>query len=148
MNRRVVLFLGSLLITVTVSFLLITGSKILNASTMGDARIPAGTWITWLGMISLPVAILSGNKGLYTPGSKTNRFFSLALKVLISLAIMWVPICYLLSGNLSFTFSEKSEFQGGQTAMRIFWYFSYMLVGLPLLLLILYKVRSILVRSL
>ena len=50
---------------------------------------------------------------------------SVFLKIMILLGILWVPISYLLAGNLSFSFSEKETFQGGQDAMRWFWRLSY-----------------------
>jgi hypothetical protein len=48
-----------------------------------------------------------------------------------------VPVSYLLAGNLSFSFSEKATFQGGQAAMRWFWRYSYGLAVLPLTVLLL-----------
>ena len=59
------------------------------------------------------------------PSRKLNRILSGLLKIIIVLGILWVPISYLLAGNLSFSFSEKQIFQGGQDAMRWFWRLSY-----------------------
>ena len=50
---------------------------------------------------------------------------SAVLKVIILFGLFWIPISYLLAGNLSFTFSEKEGFQGGQSAMNCFWFFNY-----------------------
>ena len=76
-------------------------------------------------MISLPLTIYWGTKDLRKPSGKLNRFLSGLLKIIIILGILWVPISYFLAGNLSFTFSEKETFQGGQEAMKWFWRLSY-----------------------
>lgn len=76
-------------------------------------------------MISLPLTIYWGIKELRKPTNGLNRILSGFLKVIIVLGILWVPISYLLAGNLSFSFSEKETFQGGQDAMRWFWRLSY-----------------------
>ena len=87
--------------------------------------IPFGNLITWAGMISLPLTIYWGIKELRKPTTKLNKILAGFLKVVIILGILWVPISYLLAGNLSFSFSEKESFQGGQLAMRWFWRLSY-----------------------
>ncbi|WP_141719727.1 hypothetical protein [Roseivirga misakiensis] len=111
--------------TISVIVLLFTGSPLLTTSLTSDGSVPLGTFITWAGMISLPLTIYWGIKELRKPSSKLNRVLSELLKIIILLGILWVPISYLLAGNLSFTFSEKETFQGGQAAMRWFWRLSY-----------------------
>ena len=105
--------------------LLVTGSSLLTKALNSDETIPFGTLITWTGMISLPLTIYWGIKELRKPLSKLNSILSGFLKIIIILGILWVPISYLLAGNLSFSFSEKETFQGGQDAMRWFWRLSY-----------------------
>jgi len=105
--------------------LLVTGSSLLMIALDDDHSIPLGTFITWAGMIALPLSIYWGIKELRKPSSKLNRFLSGLLKIIIILGILWVPISYLLAGNLSFSFSEKVTFHGGQDAMRWFWRLSY-----------------------
>jgi len=105
--------------------LLVTGSSLLTIALNSDETIPLGTLITWTGIISLPLTIYWGIKELRKPSGKLNRFLSGFLKIIIVLGILWVPISYLLAGNLSFSFSEKETFQGGQVAMRWFWRLSY-----------------------
>src|SRR6056297_3392645 len=112
MNRRKTYFYTSLILTLSVITLLVTGSNLLIIPLDNSKSIPFGTFITWTGMVSLPLTIYWGIKELRKPLSKLNR-------------ILWVPISYLLAGNLSFTFSEKETFQGGQIAMRWFWRLSY-----------------------
>ena len=125
MNRRKIYFYGALILTLSVIILLATGSSLLTIALANDKSIPLGTLITWIGMISLPLTIYWGVKELRKPSSKLNRILSGFLKIIIISGILWVPISYLLAGNLSFTFSEKESFQGGQVAMRWFWRLSY-----------------------
>ena len=114
-----------MILTLSVVVLLVIGSSLLTTALDRDKSIPLGTLITWTGMISLPSTIYWVIKELRKPSSKINRILSGFLKIIIILAVFWVPISYLLAGNLSFSFSEKETFQGGQIAMRWFWRFSY-----------------------
>jgi hypothetical protein len=105
--------------------LLVTGSFLLTLALDSDKSIPLGTFITWIGVISLPLTIYWGIKEMRTPSRKITNLLSILLKIVILLGILWVPISYVLAGNISFTFSEKATFQGGQTAMKWFWYLTY-----------------------
>ncbi|GMQ24875.1 hypothetical protein Aoki45_15570 [Algoriphagus sp. oki45] len=125
MNKRKTYFFVFLILTCCVIFLLITGSPLLVYPLDKGGLIPLGTFITWIGMISLPFSVYWGAKELRQPTSRFNMILSVVLKLLILLGILWVPISYLLAGNLSFSFSEKEVFQGGQTAMKWFWRLSY-----------------------
>lgn len=125
MNKRKIYFYCALILTICVIFILVTGSSLLTIALDSHESIPFGTLITWTGMISLPVTIYWGIKELRKPSRKLNRILSGFLKVIIVLGILWVPISYLLAGNLSFSFSEKETFQGGQDAMKWFWGLSY-----------------------
>lgn len=125
MNRRKTYFFITLLLTVTVVLLLVTGSFLLTLALDSDKSIPLGTFITWIGVISLPLTIYWGIKEMRTPSRKITNLLSILLKIVILLGILWVPISYVLAGNISFTFSEKATFQGGQTAMKWFWYLTY-----------------------
>ena len=125
MNRRKTYFYSTLFLTISVIILLATGSSLLTTALDKNNSIPNGTLITWTGMISLPFTIYWGIKELRKPSNKLNTILSGFLKIIIILGILWVPISYLLAGNLSFTFSEKETFQGGQDAMRWFWRLSY-----------------------
>ena len=121
-------------------FLLITGSPVLTTPITTEPSLPAGTLITWAGMISLPLSIYLG----FHPFRAGERFLAIALKLFIILAVLWAPLSYLLAGNLSFSFSEKAGFQGGQTAMRLFWYFNYTLATAPILLFLLFGLIRVL----
>lgn len=138
MKKRQVYFIISLLLTLTVIALLVTESSLLTLALDNDNTIPLGTFITWIGMFSLPLTIYWGIKALRKPTNKLHIILSIILKIIIIFGLLWVPISYLLAGNLSFTFSEKETFQGGQTAMSWFWYLSYGIGIGALVTLILY----------
>ncbi|MBT8236911.1 MAG: hypothetical protein KJO04_12005 [Bacteroidia bacterium] len=135
MKNRKLWLLGSLVIFIAALTLLFTGSPVLDRSMSKTANIPWGTLITWLGMISLPLSLYLSAKKLRRPVSKIQKYLSLILKALIFLAILWVPICYLLAGNIAFNFSSGEGFQGGQTAMKWFWRYSY---GIPIATIVLF----------
>ena len=111
--------------TLSVIILLVTGSYLLTIALDNNKSIPLGTLITWTGMISFPLTIYYGLEELRKPSRKLHRILSRILKIIIIFGILWVPISYLLAGNLSFSFSENETFQGAQTAMKWFWRLSY-----------------------
>ncbi|MGC6284226.1 MAG: hypothetical protein ACON4X_01105 [Polaribacter sp.] len=128
-------FYSSLIIFIGVLYLFLTGSSWLTLSLHDTKYVPAGTFITWLGMIAFPTSIYFG---VFI--RVHNGFRNILKKILIGcliMAILWIPVCYLLAGNISFSFSGKPEFQGGQTAMKLFWIFTYGIPAITLVTLIL-----------
>ena len=143
MNKRTIGLIVSLITFGLSLYLLITGSSVLMLSLSDSSNIPLGTFTTWLGMIALPFIFYFSIVRLREPESKTDRVFALLLKILIFLAVLWIPISYLLAGNMSNTFTEKAEFQGGQLAMKIFWFNSYFTVAAPIVLAMVFGVVSL-----
>jgi hypothetical protein len=137
-NKRKTYFFCALIVTISALALLITGSSLLTMALDKKKTIPLGTFITWSGIISLPVTIYWGIKELRQPSKKRNIVLARFLKIIIILGILWVPISYLLAGNLSFSFSNKESFQGGQYAMRWFWRLTYGIGIGAILILIIY----------
>jgi len=84
---------------------LVTGSSLLMIALDDSNSIPLGTFITWAGMIALPLSVYWGIKELRKPSKKLNRILAGFIKIIIILGILWVPISYLLAGNLSFSLS-------------------------------------------
>lgn len=125
MNRRKIYFFSALILVFVSISLLISGSSLLTLALDSDDTIPLGTFIIWIGMISLPLSIYFGLKEWSNPKKKLNRILSGFLKVFIVLGILWVLISYLLAGNIAFNFSNKATFQGGQDARRWFQSLSY-----------------------
>ena len=146
-NRRKIYFYSALILALITIVLLVTGSTFLTIALDSDKSIPLGTLITWIGMISLPLAIYWGVKELRKPTRKLNRILSGVLKMIIILGILWVPISYLLAGNLSFSFSEKESFQGGQAAMLWFWRLSYGIGIGAILTLIIYWISLLFIEK-
>jgi len=140
---RKIYFWSALMLTLTVIILLVTGSPLLTISLNREKMIPFGTLITWAGMVALPFSIFWGVKELRKPSNQINRILSGFLKIVILLGILWVPISYLLAGNLSFTFTEKATFQGGQLAMRWFWILSYGIGIGSMLIITVYWISSL-----
>lgn len=116
MSKNKIYFLGALVVTIGAFSLLVTGSSILSIAFDNHQTIPLGTFITWAGVISLPLTLYWGIKELRKPTRKFNIVLAGVLKILIILGILWVPISYLLAGNIAFNFSEKESFQGGPNA--------------------------------
>ncbi|MDE0561196.1 hypothetical protein OU792_14440 [Algoriphagus sp. NF] len=106
-----------LIVTISVLILLVTGSPLLSLSLDTKDKIPLGTPITWMGIIALPLSIYWGVESLRNPGTLFHTFLAALLKLLILLAILWVPISYLIVGNLSF--------EGPGQTMQWFWRLSY-----------------------
>lgn len=142
MSLRRVLFLFSLIIFLTTLVLLITGSKWLLISLSSSANIPSGTFITWLGLIAFPLSMYLGNTRLIYTKNKTDKVFRMLIFIAIILAVLWVPISYLLADNISFTFSEKNSFRGGQDAMKLFWQYTYAVPIYSLIIILLYWIYS------
>ena len=146
MKRSKIFFYFSLILTLSVILLLVTGSSLLTLALDKDNSIPLGTFITWMGMISLPLTIYWGVEEFRKPSKKLNRILSGVLKMILIMGVLWVPLSYLLAGNLSFSFSEKETFQGGQMAMQWFWYLSFG-IGIGALLTLLTYWASLLIRK-
>lgn len=143
MNITRIWFIGALIVFLVAAALLISGSPLLTKVLSNNPPIPWGTPITWLGLIALPTLLFCSVEKLRKPESRLYNYLGFALKIFLLLAILWVPVSYLLSGNLSFSFSEKEGFQGGQSAMRWFWRFTYGIVIAPLLILIVHWLSAL-----
>lgn len=147
MNRRKIWFFSSLIVTFSTIILLVKAHSLMMVAMDNANSIPLGTFITWSGMIALPLSIYWGIKELRKPSKKLNKILSGFLKIIIILGIFWVPISYLLAGNLSFSFSEKETFQGGQDAMKWFWRLSYGIGIGAILTLIIYWISLLLQKK-
>ena len=138
MEKRRIWFFSALIVTISAIALLVTGSPLLTLGVDAADTIPLGTFITWAGLIALPLSIYWGIQALRSPTTTLTKILSTSLKIILVLAILWVPISYLLAGSLAFTFSEKETFQGGQAAMRWFWRLNYGIPAGSILILVVY----------
>ena len=125
-------FIGSFVIVVIALFLLGTGSEILVQPIVKGVAIPLGTFITWIGIIALPLTILYGSKSMSNPSSRIEKIFHKTLKALCLLGFSWGFVSYWLAANWSFNFSVREEFRGSPDAYEYFKIFTIILVLLPI----------------
>ncbi|NND10655.1 MAG: hypothetical protein HKN96_05565 [Flavobacteriaceae bacterium] len=144
MKKNEIWFYISLIVLLTTIILLLTGSSLLTFALDKEDSIPLGSFITWAGLISLPLTLYWGIKELRNPTTKAYGYLAKTIKIVILIAVLWVPISYLLAGNLSFNFSEKASFQGGQIAMKWFWGLSFGIPVATLLTLIIHSMIRLL----
>ena len=137
-------FFLSLIVLISSVYILLTGSPILNYELMDDPRIPAGTPITWLGFIALPLMFYFGITRIRVPQNRFEKFINIGFKTLIIAGAFWGFICFLLANNWSNSFSSQAErFRGSVRAGEIFWKFNYVLAALPLVLVIILKFKRL-----
>ncbi|WP_340076927.1 hypothetical protein [Leptobacterium sp. I13] len=147
MNKRNIWFFSCLIVTFSTILLLATGSFLLTVAIDNSNTVPLGSFIIWAGIISFPHTIYWGVKELRRPTKKFNKILAVFLKIIITLAILWLPLAYLLAGNLSFSFSEKESFQGGQNAMKWFWRLSYGIEIGALLIIVIYCASLLFIKK-
>ncbi len=129
MKKPKIYFFLSLCLFFLCAFLLVTASPALEYPLGENDTIPLGSFITWAGLIAMPMSIYWGSVKFRTPEGTFYKVLSTCLKVTILLALLWLPISYGLAGNMNFNFGQGSSFRGGQTAMKLFWSLSK---GIPI----------------
>lgn len=139
-------FFLSVGLTLFIIAALSSGSSILTIGLDKENTIPAGTFITWLGMIALPLSVFLGCEKLRRPDTVFQNILSGIIKTVIVLGLLWAPVYYLLAGNIAFVFTEKTTFQGGQLAMQLFWINSYAIPALAIAVLITYWISALVNR--
>jgi hypothetical protein len=132
-DRSALPFWLSLLVLIAVAFLFITGAAVLTAPLFGSSQVPAGTPITWAGLVALPLTLRLGIRPLDRP-TEPFRTYRVLLNGILLLALAWGLVSYALAGNWSFSFSGAAAgFRGSPAASVYFWYYTYAVAGLPLL---------------
>ena len=140
MKQRKTWLITSIIVTLISFYLLVSGSRLLTVLLIDKPQLPLGTISTWFGFIGLSSSVYFGVKNLRVPQNWMEKLLSQQLKASLTLSILWILISYLLAGNLSFTFTESKTFQGGQSAMKIFWTLNYAIVIIPILTLFSYYI--------
>lgn len=130
-------------ITLVAIYLLATGSSLLNKVPFNSVPMPFGNIVTAAGMLSLPLSIFFGFESIRNPKTRSEQVIANGIKLNIAVAACWIPVSYLLAGNLTFSFTGTPAFQGGQQAMRIFWTNSALIICLPLLCLLGYALMKL-----
>lgn len=133
MGFRRLIALSSLFVVVLVVYLLMTASEVLMVPVLEEPFLPAGTLITWLGYIALPLSVYFGFQSLRAPRGGVDRVFAIIFKVLIFAGLIWGGVAFSLAGNRNFSFGNTEGFRGSVAAGRIYWQFCYILAGLPIL---------------
>lgn len=135
MKQRKTWLIISIIVTLISFYLLVSGSRLLTVLLIDKPQLPLGTISTWFGFIGLSSSIYLGVKNLRSPQNWMEKLLSQQLKASLTLSVLWILISFILAGNLTFSFSESTTFQGGQSAMKIFWILNYAIVIIPILTL-------------
>jgi len=139
MNSRKILLFVCLGLIAFILFLLLSGSPVLTAAIDPAGKLPAGTLITWLGFILLPLSIYIGIFNGPAAQDPLLNIFRMGLLVAFVLSLLWGFAAYGLAGNWSYSFSSGAEqFVGSVRAGEFFWYLNYLTAGWPLFVLLLY----------
>lgn len=132
-DRSPLYFWAALLVLVLCAYGLIAAPFVLVVPLFGNTAIPAGTPITWAGLVALPLTLRLGIRPLDRPTAPFRRYRVLLNGILL-LALAWGLVSYALAGNWSFSFSgQATGFRGSPAASVYFWYYTYAVAGLPLL---------------
>jgi hypothetical protein len=118
-SKRYVKIMIAAAMIMLVSFLLVTGSPILEYNLIENPQIPLGNILTWLGLMSWTLFFIWI---IPSPG----KFINVILGAAFALSLFWPLVGYLLSGNL------RNEFYGNDGLAKLMVY-SGIVVMLPLM---------------
>jgi hypothetical protein len=141
MPRKIVLFIMLIAFLLTV-YLVFSGAEILYKPFINAVGMPFGTLISWIGIIAFPFSIYFACTHINNPKTRFSKNYQTVLKILIILACLWGIVGYYLADNWAFNFSSKKVFRGGEKAAIYFWNYTYTIVILPLLFVIVYWLHS------
>jgi len=133
MKTKAFTYLSSIIL-VSCVFLILTGSPILNIPLYKGSVFPWGTLVSWIGLIAFTFTIYLAFNKIDRFSNSVHRKIRIAFGGIVTLALSWVLIGFLLAGNWAFTFQNHDEFRGSIEASRYFWIFTASLVLLPVLL--------------
>lgn len=142
MPRKTVFFIILSIFLLTV-YLVFSGAEILNKPLIKAIGMPFGTLISWIGIIAFPFSIYFACKHISNPKTRFSKNYQTVLKIIIILAFLWGIVGYYLADNWAFNFSSKSVFRGGVKAATYFWNYTYIIVILPILFVIIYGLHSV-----
>lgn len=124
------------LVFISAVFLMTSGEEFLVRPMFYFIPMPWGNWITWVGFIAFPLSIFYGFSAVRRPKTRFMGLMHIMLKLNLILAFLWVPISYLLAGNITNSFSGSATgFQGSPRASEVFWGYNIFLIFLPLAIL-------------
>jgi hypothetical protein len=108
---------------------------------------PIGNLLLWPTIIAYPASIYFGFKSLRKPKNEIEIIFSGIIKSLIILCILWFPINFLLTGNLSFNWYETTNVIGNLTGSDIMWDYNYFIGGAPFSFILFYGVSRMMIKG-
>ncbi len=136
-----------LLLLIGSGILMLEGSPFLNEPLYKGSEFPIGTLVAWVGVIMLPLSILTGIRIIRKPISHVYRFYHRVFLSLSLLSISWGLVSYLLAGNWAYTFSSNSGFKGSEQAFTVFLYYTSILFSLTLLFLIIFGIHHLIIKN-
>lgn len=110
---------------------MIMGAKILLYPLVKEPYFPFGNLLTAIGLIGFSGMFYFGIYSLYFPLSKREKIFSKLIKIAVALSILWIPVGYLLSGNLSNSFNG-TDLIGSVPKSTLFWIYTYGIIVFPI----------------
>ena len=136
-NSRTRLGFAVALVIFLVAFaLLLTGSPVLEVTLSASLGLPLGNVIAWSGMVALVMMIWFGSRGLREPSVPRDRIYRRLWFAMLILALLWPFVSYALAGNWSFSFRWQEGFRGSSRAADWFFRYSYAVLLLPVLLVV------------
>ena len=142
MNRTIIFSLSFLAFLIS-AFLLISGSSALVEPIIKETDFLYGTLITWIGLATLPLTVVSGIKNIYASNTKTQKTFKLLCSISMIVSVLWILVGFFLANNWNFIFESGSAFRGGILASKIFWFYTSLCVLMPIILLASYLIHRL-----
>lgn len=140
---RIFLFITAVIQLLTCIFLLTARPDILALPLLNNPAIPAGTLISWTGLVALPLSALSGIKKIWKPVTAVEKGFRIALILCIVMSLAWGVAGYVLADNWSYVFTNQEEFRGSDRAAILFFRYTLTVVIIPLISLLVYSLYCI-----
>ena len=133
MSTRKLGLIVSLVVFCAASYLLVTGSPVLNQVASEALLMPWGTLITWFGLLSLPSLVYFVFPGIMHPATGVQRILKGFLLLSVVLALLWPLLSFYLAANWSYSFKAQEAFRGSARASVYFWNLVKFTAALPLL---------------
>lgn len=125
-------------ISVVSAVLLLSGSSLLIHPLLRDPFIPAGSVITWTGLITWAFCFRLILLERFSDNGRQREIRKLSLIFTLP-ALCWGLLSYGLAGNWHYTFTSMSAgFRGSVEAGKIFWYMTYLTIGAPAIISMIY----------
>ncbi len=133
MTKNKIISILSLTLVIITGYLLISQSTVLTQTFFKDNTFPAGTFITWTGLLCLQLSVYYGFPKIQNSKNLFYMVIGYLIIITISLAFFYGIIAYALSGNWAFNFTSSEDFRGSDDASFWFWRLNYFLVIIPVI---------------